>query len=83
MFVPYFRNCRKRERGGASLSNAEFPSYTSQDSLQGYIFWPFLSQLKNREEFEGGLEKSKGKRGKKKKKRKRVIKYTLKYLYEA
>ena len=32
--------------------------------LQGYIFWPFLgeflSKLKNREEFEGGLEKRKG-----------------------
>ena len=35
--------------------------------------------LKNREEFEGGLEKRKGKEGKKK----RVIKHTLKYLYEA
>ena len=56
---------------------------------QGYIFWPFsphlgggggefLSKLKNREEFEGGLhEKTKGKRGK------RVIKHTLKYLYVA
>ena len=30
--------------------------------IQGYIFWPFLSKLKNREEFEGGLhEKRKGK----------------------
>ena len=32
--------------------------------LRGYIFWPFLgeflSKLKNREEFEGGLEKRKG-----------------------
>ena len=28
----------------------------------------FLSKLKNREEFEGGLEKKKGKRGEKKKK---------------
>ena len=45
---------------------------------QGYIFWPFpplppwrenfLSKLKNREEFEGGLEKRKAKGGKKKKK---------------
>ena len=42
----------------------------------------FLSKLKNREEFEGGLEKKKGKGGKKEKK-KRVIKHTLKYLYEA
>ena len=36
--------------------------------IQGYIFWPFLSQLKNREEFEGGLDKRKGKRGKEEKK---------------
>ena len=42
----------------------------------------FLSILKNREEFEGGLEKRKGKGGKRRKK-KRVIKHTLKYLYEA
>ena len=42
----------------------------------------FLSKLKNREEFEGGLEKRKGKRGKRRKK-KRVIKHTLEYLYEA
>jgi len=49
-----------------------------------YIFWPFapppwegefLSKLKNREGFEGG------KRGEKKKKR--VIKHTLKFLYES
>ena len=56
-------------------------------SNQGYIFPPwgggFLSQLKNREEFEGGLEKKEGKRGKRRKKGKRVIKYTLRYLYEA
>jgi len=38
--------------------------------------------LKNREELEGGLEKRKGKGGKEEKK-KRVIKHTLKYLYEA
>ena len=42
----------------------------------------FLSQLKNREEFEGGLEKKKGKGGIGRKK-KRVIKHKLKYLYEA
>ena len=42
----------------------------------------FLSKLKNREEFEGGLEKRKGKGGGEEK-RKRVIKYTLRYLYEA
>ena len=45
---------------------------------QGYILWPFppprggeefLSKLKNREEFEGGLEKGK-ERGEKKKKEK-------------
>ena len=47
-----------------------------------YIFWPFVSKLNNREEFEGGLEKRKEKGGKEEKK-KRVIKYTLKYLYEA
>ena len=34
--------------------------------IQGYIFWPFLSKLKNREEFEGGLEKGKEKGGKRK-----------------
>ena len=55
---------------------------------QGYIFWLFrspppggegiLSISKNRDEFEGGLEKRE-----KKKKRKRVIKHTLIYLYEA
>ena len=52
---------------------------------QGYIFWPFprgefLSKLKIREEFEGGLEKRKGKE---EKKVKRVIKHVLKYLNEA
>ena len=40
-------------------------------------------KLKNREEFEGGLEKRKGKGGKRRKKKKRVIKDTLKFLYEA
>ena len=41
-----------------------------------------FSKLKNREEFEGELhEKKVGKRGERKKKR--VIKHTLKYLYEA
>ena len=57
--------------------------------MQGYIFWPFppplggefLSKLKNGEEFEGGLERRKGK-GVKEEKKKRVIKHTLKYLYE-
>ena len=39
----------------------------------------FLSKLKNREEFEGGLKK-KRKRGEKKEKKKRVLKHTLKYL---
>ena len=42
----------------------------------------FLSKLKNREEFEGGHEKGRGKEGKGEKK-KRVIKHTLKYLFEA
>jgi len=46
---------------------------------QGYIFWPFpppwggeefLSKLKNREEFKGGLEKRKGKGGKEENKEK-------------
>ena len=41
-----------------------------------------LSKLKNREEFEGGLEERKGK-GEEKEKKKRVIKHMLKYLYEA
>ena len=39
----------------------------------------FLSQLKNGEEFEGGLEKRKGKEENKE----RVLKHTLVYLYEA
>ena len=42
----------------------------------------FHSKLKNREEFEGGLGKMKGK-GEKRRKKKRVIKHMLKYLYEA
>ena len=42
----------------------------------------FHSKLKNREEFEGGLGKRKGKGGKEEK-MKRVIKRKLKYLYEA
>ena len=59
--------------------------------VKGYIFWPFLlpwgaggvflSKFKNREEFEGGLEKER--KGGKEEKKKRVIKQTLKYLYEA
>ena len=47
---------------------------------QGYIFLPFLYKLKNREEFEGRLEKRKGKEGERKKK-KRVIIHTLEYLF--
>ena len=46
----------------------------------------FLSKLKNREEFEGGLEKGKEKEKKRKgkgEKKKRVIKHMLKYLFEA
>ena len=49
--------------------------------IQGYIFWPFpppwgggkfLSKMKNREEFEGGLhEKRKGKGGKRRKEKKK------------
>ena len=39
-----------------------------------------MSKLKNKEEFEGGLEKRKGKGGKR---RKKVMKHTLKYHYEA
>ena len=51
---------------------------------QGYIFWPFekLSKLKDREEFEGGLHEKGRKKGRKEEKRKKVIKHTLKYLYE-
>jgi len=42
------------------------------DNIQGYIFWEFLSKLKNREEFEGGLyEKRKGKVGKRRKKKRK------------
>ena len=45
-------------------------SIASIVSKQGYIFWPgglFLSKLKNREEFEGGLhEKGREKGGKEK-----------------
>ena len=33
------------------------------------VFWPFLSQLKNREELEGGLEKRKVKWGKEEKRK--------------
>ena len=40
----------------------------------------FLSKLKYREEFEGGLEKER-KGGKRRKKKKRVIKHTLKYTF--
>ena len=64
---------------------------TKRTEEQGYIFWPFppphrgkfFVHMINREEFEGGLEKRRGKGGKKKKTKKRVIKHTLKYLYEA
>ena len=41
-----------------------------------------MSIVKNREELEGGLEKRKG-IGEKRRKKKRVIKHTLRYLYEA
>ena len=47
-----------------------------------YILAISPPKVKNREEFEGGLEKRKGKGGKRRKK-KRVIKHTLKFLYEA
>ena len=50
--------------------------------MQGHILWPFLSKVKNWEEFEGGLEKKERKEGKDEKK-KRVIKHTWKYIYEA
>ena len=47
----------------------------SKDSSQGYTYipaipFPFLAQLKNREEFEGGLEKGREKGEKLRKKRK-------------
>ena len=47
--------------------------FPTRDIYSGHFPPPwgkFLSKLKNREEFEGGLEKKKGKRGEKKKKRK-------------
>ena len=44
--------------------------------MQGYIFWPTGKNLK--EDVKKGREK-----GGKKKKNESVIKYTLKYLYEA
>ena len=37
--------------------------------FQGYIFWPFFVQIENREEFEVGLEKRKGKGGKEEKRK--------------
>ena len=49
---------------------------TGRDILYTYIFWPFpppppqcLSKVKNRDEFEGGLEKRKGKGGTRRKKK--------------
>ena len=65
--------------------------YPSCVRNQGYIFCPFppppgggwnFVQIENREEFEGGLHKKGRKKGRKEEKRK-VIKHTLKYLYEA
>ena len=53
---------------------------TYRDIYSGHFPHPLL---KNREEFEGGLEKRKGKGGGERRKKKRVIKQTLKYLYEA
>ena len=46
----------------------EYRSYNSRDI---HILWPwgeFFFKVKNREEFEGGLEKRKGKGGKRRKK---------------
>ena len=42
-----------------------------------------MSELKNREKFEGGLEKKGKEKGEKEEIKKRVIKHTLNYLYEA
>ena len=53
---------------------------TDRDIYSGHFPPPILS--KNGEEFEGGLEKRKGKGGKRRKKI-TVIKHTLKYLYGA
>jgi len=65
-----------------SLSRREkFVLSWCRDTYSGHS-GDFLSKLKNREEFEGGLEKGR-ERGEKKKKKKRVIKHTLKYIYEA
>ena len=67
-----------RGAAGGKLHIIEVPNIIS-----GMYILAILSKLKNREEFEGGLEKKARKRGEKKKKKKRVIKHTLKYLYEA
>ena len=59
---------RMKPRKYASITRKNVQHHTRK---QGYIFWPFtpiLSQLKNREEFEGGLEKRRGKGGKRRKK---------------
>ena len=46
--------------------------------LPGYTFWPFVSKLKTREEFEGGLEKRKGKGGGKEEKKEKSDKTHVK-----
>ena len=48
-----------------------------------YILAISLSKLKNREEFEGRLHEKRNGKGGERRKKKRVIKHTLKYLYEA
>ena len=52
--------------------------------MKGYVFWGFLSKLKNREEFEGELrEKGREKERKEEKIKEKSNKHTLKCLYEA
>ena len=71
-------------KAGSDMLIANFKSFHSRDIYSGHFPPPggeqFLSKLKKREEFEGGLhEKRKGKGGGRRKKKK-MIKHTLKYL---
>ena len=43
----------------------------------------FFSKLKNRREFEGGLHEIRKGKGGKRRRKKKMIKHTLKYIYEA
>ena len=60
-------------------------SLTERDIYSGHPPLPgggFLSKLKNRKNLKEDLKKGRGK-GEKEEKRKRMVKHTLKYLYEA